>query len=309
MEKDSFEKEDVAKILNDDFIAIKVDREERPDLDNIYMTALESMTGSGGWPMSMFLTPDGKPFFGASTIPHDQFIGILSQIAAIWRSDLAKIRESGAAVTEQLRQYLNPAGAGKSRRDIDQEALISFYNTAESQFDKTYGGFGGGFHRYSVDGKWEVPHFEKMSHDNSGLITAYLEAYQVTGDRDGESSKRAVVSDYAFLIHGLIELYQSDFDPKWFEWALDLQAIQDKDFRDDADGGYFFDDAKDPTLLSRSKDYDDTYRIRADDLIRSAAGRITASPFSYPQTLIALDYALDRSSPSSARRMINARRR
>jgi len=548
MEKDSFEKEDVAAVLNEHFISIKVDREERPDVDNIYMTALVSMTGSGGWPMSMFLTPEGQPFFGASTIQHDRFIGILGQIAAVWKNESAKIRESGERVTSALRQYLNPAGGrvsvsdapsaaspASARRDIGEEALISFYNTAESQFDKTYGGFGGGnkfprphvfmallryhrragdpqalkivaetlkamarggihdvlvggFHRYSVDGKWEVPHFEKMLYDNAGLIVAYLEAYQVTRDpefariarktmdwvlaemthpaggfysaqdagdfgeegdyyawrydeaqqiltpeefehvrkffrltpegnfdhnrnvihvpadvsfpgpaadtlyaaahgkllairakrerprlddkvlvdwnglmiaamargyqvlgdekylraaqraagfirknvtkkdgrlhrrwREGEASNRAVVNDYAFLIHGLIELYQSDFDPRWFEWAIQLQELQDKDFWDEQNGGYFFDDAKDATLLSRSKEYDDMampsgnsiaalnllrladftyddkYKKRADDVIRSAAGQVARSPFAYAQTLVALDYALDRS--------------
>lgn len=532
MEKDSFEKEDVAAILNEHFIAIKVDREERPDVDNIYMTALVSMTGGGGWPMSMFLTPEGKPFFGASTLRHDQFIDVMQQIAAVWKSEPDRIRESGAAVATQLCAYLNPKG---DRRDIDVQALRTFYETVASQFDKTYGGFGGGnkfprphvfmallryhrrdgdpqaleivtktlkamarggihdilvggFHRYSVDGKWEVPHFEKMLYDNAGLITAYLEAYQVTKDtefaliarktmdwvltemthpeggfysaqdagdfgeegdyyawrydevkqiltpeefentrktfrltpegnfdhnrnvihvpddvsfpdpvadslyastrakllavrserrrprlddkvladwnglmiaamsrgyqvlgdekylkaaqqaaafirknmtikdgrlfrrwRVGEASKRAVVNDYAFVIHGLIELYQSDFDPRWFEWAIQLQAIQDKDFWDEQNGGYFFDDAKDATLLSRSKEYDDmampsgnsiaalnllqladftydeNYRKRADDVIRSSAGQVVGSPFAYAQTLVALDYALDRS--------------
>jgi len=121
------------------------------------------------------------------------------------------------------------------------------------------------------------------------------------------------------LIHGLIELYQSDFDSRWFEWAIQLQELQDKDFWDEPNGGYFFDDAKDATLLSRSKEYDDMampsgnsiaalnllrladftyddkYKKRANDVIRSSAGMVARSPFAYAQILVAVDYAIDRS--------------
>ncbi|MBI4180122.1 thioredoxin domain-containing protein [bacterium] len=532
MEKDSFEKQDVADLLNADFIAIKVDREERPEVDNIYMTALVAMTGGGGWPMSMFLTPEGKPFFGASTIPHDGFVQVLTQITQVWKSDPDKIRKSGDQIAGELSKMLSPAAG---RGDVNKGALESFLSEMKFQFDDRYAGFGpggnkfprphlfmallrihrrsgdsealnmttrtlkamarggihdlvaGGFHRYSVDPRWDIPHFEKMLYDNAGIAMACLEAFQATkesefagvaaktldwvlaemthpgggfysaqdagdfgeeGDfyawtreelkriltpeefekieavfqisprgnfegernvfhvpddapipdssdklyasahakiaavrskrerprlddkvltdwnglmiaamargyqalgekkyldaaqkaagfirknlvdakgrllhrwRDGDAAHPALLDDYAFLIHGLIELYQSDFDPAWFEWAVELQTRLDTAFWDEAGGAYFIDDAQDSTLLFRSKEFEDmaipsgnaiaalnllrladftyaeSHRTRAERLIRTASDRLNRQPTAYPQMLVALDYALDRS--------------
>ncbi|MCZ6766189.1 MAG: thioredoxin domain-containing protein, partial [bacterium] len=227
MERDSFEKDDVAALLNEHFISIKVDREERPDIDNIYMTALRTINGrSGGWPMSLFLTPDGKPFFGRSTIQHDSFISLLQRIAINWQEDPDGIVRRGSAIARELGEHLNPQVAAGT---TDDAIFGAFYSNALRRYDNTHGGFGnsrkfprphvllallryyrrsgenlaleivtktlaamahggindilaGGFHRYSTDKRFNLPHFEKMLYDNAGLAIALLEAFQASGD-------------------------------------------------------------------------------------------------------------------------------
>ena len=232
MEHESFESDAVAAVLNDHFVAVKVDREERPDVDRVYMTFVQRTTGAGGWPMSVWLTPDLKPFYGGTYFPPDSkwgrpgFVDILKEIARVWTADRAKVTQSADAVTEQLRvaERTPPAaslpGAG---------ALSNIVRQFTASFDRAHGGFGdapkfprpsellfllrehartgdaaardmvlrtlkemalggvrdhigGGFHRYSVDAAWRVPHFEKMLYDQAQLTLAYLEAAQVSGD-------------------------------------------------------------------------------------------------------------------------------
>ena len=229
MERESFENEDVAQILNEHFVPVKVDREERPDLDRVYMLFVQASTGSGGWPMSVWLTPEGKPFFGGTYFPPDTRYGrpgfgaILKRLAQAWREDRAKIEESGAHVLEQLVQYSQHGSEGRGQ--VGQNALDSAFHAFRRSFDARLGGFGsapkfprpsifnfllrydndeardmvlvtlramakggmhdqlgGGFHRYSVDENWFVPHFEKMLYDQAQLAISYLEAYQITGD-------------------------------------------------------------------------------------------------------------------------------
>jgi uncharacterized protein YyaL (SSP411 family) len=233
MERESFENDDVAKVLNEHFVPVKVDREERPDLDRVYMLFVQASTGSGGWPMSVWLTPEGKPFFGGTYFPPDTrygrpgFRAILERLARAWREDRAKIEESGAHVLEQLLQY-SQHGTGE-RGQVGQNALDSAFYAFRRSFDPRLGGFGaapkfprpsvlnfllrygaatgndeardmvlvtlramakggmhdqlgGGFHRYSVDENWFVPHFEKMLYDQAQLAISYLEAYQITGE-------------------------------------------------------------------------------------------------------------------------------
>ena len=233
MERESFENEDVARILNEHFVPVKVDREERPDLDRVYMLFVQASTGSGGWPMSVWLTPEGKPFFGGTYFPPDTRYGrpgfgaILKRLAQAWREDRAKIEESGAHVLEQLVQYSQHGSEGRGQ--VGQNALDSAFYAFRRSFDARLGGFGsapkfprpsifnfllrygaatgndeardmvlvtlramakggmhdqlgGGFHRYSVDENWFVPHFEKMLYDQAQLAISYLEAYQITGD-------------------------------------------------------------------------------------------------------------------------------
>jgi uncharacterized protein YyaL (SSP411 family) len=232
MEHESFEESSVAAVLNDHFVSIKVDREERPDVDRVYMAFVQGTTGSGGWPMSVWLTPALQPFFGGTYFPPSSrwgrpgFVEILQQIARVWRTDREKIEQSAASVTEQLRGSIHASVAGSVP---SVEVLPPIVAQFQSAFDPRHGGFGdapkfprpsellfllrehartndrealqivvatlramalggmrdhvgGGFHRYSVDAAWRVPHFEKMLYDQAQLVLAYVEAAQASGD-------------------------------------------------------------------------------------------------------------------------------
>jgi uncharacterized protein YyaL (SSP411 family) len=232
MEKESFEDESTAKILNNSFVSIKVDREERPDLDNIYMNAVQIMTHRGGWPMTVFLTPDLEPFYGGTYFPPEDKMGmpsfkkILLGIANTWKNREGEVKKSAGELVTALKEISQPTtrnGVSLSFRALTEAA---FHKTKQS-FDPIYGGvgqapkffhttdfrlalrhwkttqeeeaitlvnttlqlwaqggiydqLGGGFHRYSTDEKWLVPHFEKMLYDNALLSELYLEAYQAT---------------------------------------------------------------------------------------------------------------------------------
>jgi uncharacterized protein YyaL (SSP411 family) len=235
MERESFENQPIADILNREFVPIKVDREERPDIDRIYMTFVQATTGSGGWPMSVWLTPDLQPFFGGTYFPpvnrfgHPGFPAVLTQIASAWRTQHDQIVDSARDAVEQLRKQVTvePGRAGGS--DIDASVPDTGFFAFRRSFDSHLGGFGGapkfprpsvfnfllryyartkteealemvlktlremakggmhdqlggGFHRYSVDERWFVPHFEKMLYDQGQLAIAYLEAFQITRD-------------------------------------------------------------------------------------------------------------------------------
>jgi uncharacterized protein YyaL (SSP411 family) len=234
MERESFESEAIAEIMNNRYVSIKIDREERPDIDRIYMTFVQATTGSGGWPMSVWLTPDLRPFYGGTYFPpenrwgHPGFASILSQIAEAWTTDRAQIEQAGRDVVEQLRKQTAVAplhggapfdaatldsgfavlrrtfdsrlggfgGAPKFPRPSVYNFLLRYWKRTQNQeaLDMTlltlremarggmYDQLGGGFHRYSVDDRWFVPHFEKMLYDQGQLATSYLEAYQITGD-------------------------------------------------------------------------------------------------------------------------------
>jgi uncharacterized protein YyaL (SSP411 family) len=251
MERESFEDEIIAALLNESFVAIKVDREERPDVDRVYMAFVQATTGAGGWPMSVWMTPGLQPFFGGTYFPPEErmgrpgFASILSQIAAAWQSDRDDIVESAGAIVEQLREHLG--GPGRTPRPgapgIDQQLLDSGFYAFRRGFDLRLGGFGGapkfprpsvlnfllryhaakktqealdmalltlremakggihdqlggGFHRYSVDDRWRVPHFEKMLYDQAQLATSYLEAFQITGEAEYAVVARRTL-DYA----------------------------------------------------------------------------------------------------------------
>lgn len=228
MEHESFENPQVARILNDNFVCIKVDREERPDVDRVYMTFVQATTGGGGWPMSVWLTPDLKPFFGGTYYPPSQFTSLLEQIAASWKADRDKIVASGDAITRQLRQFTETARSAGV--ELEKSLLDKTYDQIKSSYEPKYGGFGGapkfprpvalnfmlryyartgtkdaldmslftlrkmadggmhdhiggGFHRYSTDTRWHVPHFEKMLYDQAQLVGSYLDAYQITHDK------------------------------------------------------------------------------------------------------------------------------
>jgi uncharacterized protein YyaL (SSP411 family) len=244
MEHESFENDAIAGILNQHFVAIKVDREERPDVDRVYMLFVQASTGSGGWPMSVFLTPEKKPFFGGTYFPPDNRYGrpgfgaILKNLARAWSEDRARIEESGAQVVAQLRDY---AAVGRAGGEAGKEALDSAFYAFRRMFDSKFGGFGGapkfprpsvhnflvryyaatrneealdmvlltlremakggmndqlggGFHRYSVDQRWFVPHFEKMLYDQAQLAISYVEAFQITRDPQYATAARDIFS-------------------------------------------------------------------------------------------------------------------
>ena len=242
MERESFEDEATASLLNERFVAIKVDREERPDVDGIYMDAVQAMTGSGGWPMSVFLTPDGRPFYAGTYFPDEprhglpSFGQVLEGIADAWATRRDEVEVQSGRVIESIRRV----GALEASEDPFTEAVANeAFQTLRHSFDPRWGGFGGapkfpqpmtlefvlrqairdvpdalemtvltldrmadggmfdqvggGFARYSTDGAWMVPHFEKMLYDNAQLALLYARAWLVTrNDRYREISSRTL---------------------------------------------------------------------------------------------------------------------
>ncbi|HXA08696.1 MAG TPA: thioredoxin domain-containing protein [Chthoniobacterales bacterium] len=238
MERESFENEEVAAVMNAHFVNIKVDREERPDVDRVYMTFVQATSGGGGWPLNVWLTPGLKPFVGGTYFPPEDrygqpsFMKVLHRIADAWESDRAKISQSGDQIIAALAHSANtPAekpgkvnakvieaayqqiargydareggfgGAPKFPRPVTLNFLFHVYhrsapNSEEGEAALGMGLFtlrkmaaggihdqlGGGFHRYSVDAVWHVPHFEKMLYDQAQLASSYVDAYQITGD-------------------------------------------------------------------------------------------------------------------------------
>ncbi len=233
MERESFEKEEIADVLNEHFVSIKVDREELPNVDRVYMTFVQATTGSGGWPMSVWLDPNLKPFFGGTYFPPDSRFGrpgfkdVLLRMAEAWQKDREKLVTLGSRNIESLREHMAGEKASGDLSASFLDAGSSYYRVS---YDSKWGGFGGapkfprpvnlnfllryharagdelalqmalhtlremakggmydhvggGFHRYSVDNRWHVPHFEKMLYDQGQLVVSYLEAYQITKDR------------------------------------------------------------------------------------------------------------------------------
>lgn len=222
MEREVFEHDDVAAVLNAHFVPIKVDREDRPDLDAVYMEAVVAMTGSGGWPMSVFLTPAGKPFFGGTYFPKEQFMLLLERVRQAYRDERSKLEQAGERLRDHIAAGIDPGPGGELGGQLFEQAAARAVQTA----DRHWGGIrgqmkfpmpvrwrfllhllrktddreldvllrttldhmasgglqdqlGGGFHRYSVDPHWVVPHFEKMLYDNAQLVGLYLEAAAV----------------------------------------------------------------------------------------------------------------------------------
>ena len=234
MEHESFESAQIADVLNRHFVSIKVDREERPDVDRVYMTFVQATTGSGGWPMSVWLTPALQPFYGGTYFPpasrwgRPGFVEVLEEIARVWRDEREKVERSASSIVGRLKEAASAKVAAASPVP-GVEALDAAVRQFGATFDARRGGFGdapkfprpsellfllrehartarteprdmvlvtlramalggmrdhigGGFHRYSVDGDWRVPHFEKMLYDQAQLVVAYVEAAQVTGE-------------------------------------------------------------------------------------------------------------------------------
>ena len=253
MERESFESETTARYLNEHFVSIKVDREERPDIDRIYMAFVQAATGGGGWPMSVWLTPDLKPFYGGTYYPPVDAYGrpgfptVLERLAKAWETDRDRVFEASGKVLEQLQEQLDRSAPGAIKLDAG-DVENGFYNLRR-MFDSTNGGFGsapkfprpvslsfllryyatanndealemvlktlramaaggmndqlgGGFHRYSVDERWFVPHFEKMLYDQAQLAISYCEAFQITRDAQYANVARDV---FDYVLRDLLD--------------------------------------------------------------------------------------------------------
>ncbi len=235
MERESFENDEIAALMNDLYVCIKVDREERPDVDSIYMSAVQQMTGSGGWPMTVMLTPAGEPFYGGTYFPPADRAGmpgfprVLQAMSDVYRDNRNEAQEIATQLVERIRAIVAPVEDDEA--PLALEALDDAANAIDDQIDNVHGGVGaapkfpqpmiwefmlrhhartggadvmnaieltldgmarggiydqvgGGFHRYSTDPTWLVPHFEKMLYDNALLVKLYLHAYQATGQRE-----------------------------------------------------------------------------------------------------------------------------
>jgi uncharacterized protein YyaL (SSP411 family) len=275
MDRESYDDPEVAAIVNEHFIAVKVDRDERPDIDSRYQAAVSAVSGQGGWPLTAFLTPDGKPFYGGTYFPPSDGYGrpsfkrVLLSIANAYKEKNGDVMEQAKMVESTIAQA--ESFAGRSGR-VSASIITTIQESAFKMFDAQYGGFGqspkfphpsaldllieryartedanlrnvivttlermanggvydqlaGGFHRYSVDERWVVPHFEKMCYDNSELLKNYVHAYQATGSELFANVARDII--------------------RWMdEWLSDRQrggfyASQDADISMDDDGDYF----------------------------------------------------------------------
>jgi uncharacterized protein len=286
MDRESYENPEVAQVINESFIPVKVDRDERPDIDARYQVAVSALTGQGGWPLTAFLTPDGDPFFGGTYFPPDDRAGrpgmkrLLEAIAHNYRTRRDQIHDSA----EKIASALSEVEQFKSSDEAADEKIVkAIIDSISSMFDEKNGGFGsspkfphpnandllmeaylethqpwmlniitstlehmgrggmydqigGGFHRYSVDERWVVPHFEKMSYDNAGLLGNYLRAFQITGDEFFREISLGILSFLEnVLSHPEVGFYASqdadinlDDDGDYFTWTLDeLNAALD----------------------------------------------------------------------------------
>lgn len=275
MDSESYENPAIADMINEHYIAIKVDRDERPDVDARYQAAVSAISGQGGWPLTGFLTPEGRLFYGGTYFPpttrhgRQGFSEILKSLAAAYKDDRAKVMESAENVTAFLQKALDRQDQSS---EISPQLLDGALNDLSREFDIRYGGFGtapkfphataldflleshdrtgaqwmlnvvttsltamarggmrdhlgGGFHRYSTDRTWTVPHFEKMLYDNAPLLKTYVHAYQLTGD--------ALYKEVAFEIIRFV--FEVLTDPK----TGCFRSSQDADVRAGDDGSYF----------------------------------------------------------------------
>ncbi len=291
MEHESFEDDEVAKLMNDAFVSIKVDREERPDIDNVYMTACQMLTGSGGWPLTVIMTPEKKPFFVGTYYPKQSRYGrigmveLIPKIKELWINKRDEVLESSDHIVQHLSQTTGSDALGEY--DVNENILNSGFEMFNSRFDKVHGGFGDapkfptphnllfllrywkryknenalemvektlqsmrlggiydqigfGFHRYSTDSEWLVPHFEKMLYDQAMLCLVYIEAYQITKNdfykKTTEEIITYVLRDLTFKEGGFYCAEDADsegVEGKFYVWKEDeIRKILSKEEAD-----------------------------------------------------------------------------
>ena len=282
MERESFEDSEVAELMNEAFISIKVDREERPDIDNIYMLVCQMMTGHGGWPLSVIMDHNKKPFFTGTYFPKESrygrigFIDLIKQIRDAWKNRRNEIFNSAQSITDHLQQYSN----NRSMQEIDATIMTKAFTEFNKKFDQDYGGFGKapkfpsphnllfllsyykntneekalemvertliemrkggvydhigfGFHRYSTDQKWLLPHFEKMLYDQAMLLLAYSELYSITQNSFIKKTANEIIEyvlrDLTYKEGGFFSAEDADsegVEGKFYVWSeTELKSI------------------------------------------------------------------------------------
>ncbi len=277
MERESFEDEEVAALLNETFVCIKVDREERPDIDAVYMDAVRVMSGTGGWPMTIVMTPDKQPFFAGTYLPKTSRFGrpgmmeLLPRIAELWSNERGELVDTAGKVTAAMRRQTASSDGG----ELDTGVMDEAYRQLAATFDAERGGFGEapkfptphqllfllrhwnrrgetealvmvestlrsmrrggiydhvghGFHRYSTDAEWLLPHFEKMLYDQAMLVMAYTEAYLATGDIDYERTAREIIeyvlrdmTDDGGAFYSAEDADSEGVEGKFYVWDMD----------------------------------------------------------------------------------------
>ena len=286
MERESFEDPEVARLMNDTFVSIKVDREERPDIDHVYMSVCQVMTGSGGWPLNIIMSPDKKPFFAGTYFPKESrhgrmgMVDLSRRIKELWTGKRDEVMQSAGKIMLAIRQVPDESPGDAAGADVSETA----YQQLAERFDRDKGGFsaapkfptphnmmfllrywkrtgeakalemvektlqsmrmggiydhiGFGFHRYSTDANWLVPHFEKMLYDQALIAMAYLEAYQATGKTEYEQTARDI---FAYVLRdmtapngGFYSAEDADSDGeegKFYVWKLEeIERLLDRE--------------------------------------------------------------------------------